>query len=65
MNKRKYAGVVVPMATPVKAGSVDMEAVEKIIRSFAEAGVDVLVMGTAFFRADDRGSVVQKVQELK
>ncbi|MBR3773043.1 MAG: dihydrodipicolinate synthase family protein [Alistipes sp.] len=46
MNKRKYAGVVVPMATPVKAGSVDMEAVEKIIRSFAEAGVDVLVMGT-------------------
>ncbi|MBR4051533.1 MAG: dihydrodipicolinate synthase family protein [Alistipes sp.] len=46
MSKRKYAGVVVPMATPVKAGSVDMEAVEKIIRSFAEAGVDVLVMGT-------------------
>ncbi len=46
MNKRKYAGVVVPMATPVKAGSVDMEAVKKIIRSFAEAGVDVLVMGT-------------------
>ena len=46
MSKRKYAGVVVPMATPVKAGLVDMEAVEKIIRSFAEAGVDVLVMGT-------------------
>lgn len=46
MSKRKYAGVVVPMATPVKAGSVDLEAVEKIIRSFAEAGVDALVMGT-------------------
>ena len=46
MNKRKYAGVVVPMATPVKNGSVDQEAVAKIIRSFAEAGVDALVMGT-------------------
>lgn len=46
MNKRKYAGVVVPMATPVKNGSVDQEAVTKIIRSFAEAGVDALVMGT-------------------
>lgn len=46
MSKRKYAGVVVPMATPVKEGSVDLEAVKRIIRSFVEAGVDVLVMGT-------------------
>ena len=46
MNKRKYAGVVVPMATPVKGGSVDLEATRKIIRSFVEASVDALVMGT-------------------
>ena len=46
MSKREYSGVVVPMATPVKAGSVDLPAVEKIIRSFVEAGVDALVMGT-------------------
>ena len=46
MSKRKYAGVVVPMATPVKGGSVDLEATRKIIRSFVEAGVDALVMGT-------------------
>ncbi|MBR5819725.1 MAG: dihydrodipicolinate synthase family protein [Alistipes sp.] len=46
MSQKKYAGVVVPMATPVKNGSVDLAAVEKIIRSFVEAGVDALVMGT-------------------
>ncbi len=46
MSTRKYSGVVVPMATPVKAGSVDLAAVEKIIRSFVDAGVDALVMGT-------------------
>lgn len=46
MSKRKYAGVVVPMATPVKDGAVDLAAVERIIHSFVEAGVDTLVMGT-------------------
>lgn len=43
---KKYAGVVVPMATPVREGAVDLAAVEKIIRSFADAKVDALVMGT-------------------
>lgn len=46
MSKKEYAGVVVPMATPVKNGSVDLEAVKRIIDSFVEAKVDVLVMGT-------------------
>lgn len=45
-NVKKYAGVVVPMATPVLRGAVDMDAVEKIVRSFVEARVDTLVMGT-------------------
>lgn len=43
---KKYAGVVVPMATPVRGGAVDLDAAEKIIRSFADARVDALVMGT-------------------
>lgn len=46
MTTKQYAGVVVPMVTPVKEGSVDLEAVATIIRSFAEAGVDTLIMGT-------------------
>ncbi len=43
---KKYAGVVVPMVTPVRDGAVDLTAVEQIIRSFADAQVDALVMGT-------------------
>lgn len=46
MTTKQYQGVVVPMVTPVKGGSVDLEAVATIIRSFAEAGVDTLIMGT-------------------
>ncbi len=46
MTTKQYAGVVVPMVTPVKGGSVDLDAVATIIRSFAEAGVDTLIMGT-------------------
>ena len=46
MAKREYTGVVVPMVTPVRNGSVDLEAVATIIRSFVEAGVDTLIMGT-------------------
>ena len=34
------------MVTPVRNGSVDLEAVATIIRSFVEAGVDTLIMGT-------------------
>lgn len=41
-------------------GGVNMENVEKI----AAAGADVLVMGTAFFKAADRAAVVQKVKGL-
>lgn len=40
-------------------GGVNMETSGKV----AAAGADVLVMGTAFFRADDRGAVVRKVKE--
>lgn len=46
MAQREYTGVVVPMVTPVRNGAVDMEAVATIIRSFVEAGVDTLIMGT-------------------
>lgn len=46
MKNKQYAGVVVPMVTPVRDGAVDLEAVRTIIRSFAEAGVDALVLGT-------------------
>ena len=38
--------MVVPLVTPVKNGSVDLVAVATIIRPFAEAGVDTLIMGT-------------------
>ena len=40
-------------------GGVNMETCSKVIA----AGADVLVMGTAFFRADDRETVVRKVKE--
>ena len=44
---KKYRGVVVPMVTPVKEdGSLDVEAVKRIISFFAEAGVAPLLMGT-------------------
>ena len=46
MSNKQYAGVVVPMVTPVRDGAVDTEAVQTIIRSFVEAGVDALVLGT-------------------
>lgn len=46
MKNKQYAGVVVPMVTPVRDGVVDLEAVRTIIRSFAEAGVHALVLGT-------------------
>ena len=46
-RKSMYNGVVVPMVTPVTAsGEIDVTAVEKIIESFAQAGVHALVMGT-------------------
>lgn len=44
---KKYAGVVVPMVTPVtKDGQIDVAAVERIVESFAQAGVSPLLMGT-------------------
>lgn len=47
MNSSKYNGVVVPMVTPVTpAGYLDKPAVERIIKSFVEAGVSPLLMGT-------------------
>lgn len=47
MNSTKYNGVVVPMVTPVTAGGLlDKPAVERIIKSFVEADVCPLLMGT-------------------
>jgi len=47
MNNSKYRGVVVPMVTPVtQDGQLDVEAVGRIIKFFAEAGVSPLLMGT-------------------
>lgn len=47
MNNTKYNGVVVPMVTPVTAGGLlDKPAVERIIESFVESGVNPLLMGT-------------------
>lgn len=44
---KKYAGVVVPMVTPVtQVGQIDVAAVERIVESFAQAGVSPLLMGT-------------------
>lgn len=47
MNNTKYNGVVVPMITPVtKGGLLDKAAISKIIKSFVNAGVNPLLMGT-------------------
>jgi 4-hydroxy-tetrahydrodipicolinate synthase len=47
MNNSKYRGVVVPMVTPVtQDGRLDVEAVKRIIRFFAENEVSPLLMGT-------------------
>lgn len=47
MNNTKYNGVVVPMVTPVtKGGLLDKSAVERIMKSFVNAGVCPLLMGT-------------------
>ena len=47
MEKKKYCGVVVPMVTPVNEdGSLDTQAVERIINLFADNGVSPLLMGT-------------------
>ena len=47
MEKKKYCGVVVPMVTPVNEdGSLDTQAVERIITLFAENGVSPLLLGT-------------------
>ena len=40
MKTKKYAGVVVPMVTPVNEdGSLDTQAVERIITSFADSSL--------------------------
>ena len=47
MKTKKYHGVVVPMVTPVtEKGQLDVAAVERIIKFFAQAGVSPLLMGT-------------------
>ena len=47
MINKKYKGVVVPIVTPVKEnGTLDTQAVERIIAFFVQAGVSPLLMGT-------------------
>ncbi|MBQ9230992.1 MAG: dihydrodipicolinate synthase family protein [Prevotella sp.] len=47
MTQKKYHGVVVPMVTPVtENGTLDTQAVERIIAFFVQAGVSPLLMGT-------------------
>lgn len=47
MKTKKYAGVVVPMVTPVTdEGQLDTEAVKRIIHYFADNKVSPLLMGT-------------------
>ena len=44
---KKYAGVVVPMVTPVTAqGEIDLDAVRRIVSVFVNDHVDPLLMGT-------------------
>ena len=58
---KKYHGVVVPMVTPVKEnGTLDTQAVERIIAFFAQAGVSPLLMGTT----GEGNSVSQKDGQL-
>lgn len=58
---KKYHGVVVPMVTPVKEnGTLDTQAVERIITFFAQAGVSPLLMGTT----GEGNSVSQKDGQL-
>jgi 4-hydroxy-tetrahydrodipicolinate synthase len=58
---KKYRGVVVPMVTPVKEnGTLDTQAVERIIAFFAQAGVSPLLMGTT----GEGNSVSQKDGQL-
>lgn len=47
MQQKQFCGVVVPMVTPVhEDGTLDTVAVERLVGSFAEAGVSPLLMGT-------------------
>lgn len=47
MKEKKYHGVVVPMVSPLREdGTVDTEAVEKIVGAFAGSAVSPLVLGT-------------------
>lgn len=46
-REKKYSGIVVPMLTPFKEnGSIDLEAVEKIVGNFISKGVFPFVLGT-------------------
>lgn len=61
MIQKKYHGVVVPMVTPVKEnGTLDTQAVERIIAFFTQAGVSPLLMGTT----GEGNSVSQKDGQL-
>lgn len=47
MTMKRYKGVVVPMVTPATMfGTIDEDAVKRIIKTFAQAGVSPLLMGT-------------------
>ena len=45
--RKKYSGVVVPMITPFREDqTIDLEAVDRIVDSFVEAGVSPFLLGT-------------------
>lgn len=45
--RKKYQGVVVPMVSPLtKKGDIDIEAVEKIVKTFSKNNISALVLGT-------------------
>lgn len=47
MEAKKFSGVVVPMVTPLHPDlTIDVGAVQRILNSFAENGIDPLVLGT-------------------
>ena len=46
-REKRYHGVVVPMVTPLREnGTIDTEAVERIVENFARHQVSPLIMGT-------------------
>ena len=66
---RKIEGVVTALATPFKAGKVDLEAFKRLVERQVEAGVDwVLVAGTtgegAVLSLEEKGGVLEAARDI-